>query len=181
MSAVRRQNMDASTSSSLNSDHGTRLQFSVSDLIGIVTLTALLLVLIGFAQTSRNVWLIQASMLALGIAFWLPACRRPTFTRLHWFCVFATWWILISHIATFAIWQSAFAREDFWIPQLMAFSDVGYVLYRFLILPVSLIVLIIGIIDFRRRSTWVTLMRTFMGVLPLMALVTMETIGLIQW
>lgn len=146
-----------------------------------MTMTGLLLFTIKLGRDLKSIWLIQFGTAMLGGAFWWPAVRKPTLARLHLFSGFLTWWIPVSWVATYAIWQSAFIREEFWIPQLIAIGDVGYVLLRFVVTPLSCIVLIIGIILMRRAPTLSVLFRTIVGMLPFALLATMEATGHIQW
>lgn len=146
-----------------------------------MTMTGLLLFTIKLGRDLKSIWLIQLGTAMLSGAFWWPAVRYPTLTRLHLLSGFLTWWIPLSWVATYAIWQSAFVQEEFWIPQLIAIADVGYVLLRFVITPLSCNVLIMGIILMRRGPTWSSLFGTIFGILPFALLVIMESTGHIRW
>lgn len=176
---VLRQKMTTDDSSNLNTSQSDRLRFRISDMLVLTSLTAIWLVAIRTGQEFRHIWLIQLGTMLIGTTPWWLAIRHPSLVRLHWFCIFASWWVPVSWFFTYVIWQSAFGR-DFWIPQIMMISDVGHFLSRFVLIPLFVIVMIIGAIGARHRTRWRTISRTLLGAVPLTALTILETMGLVR-
>ena len=63
----------------------------------------------------------------------------------------------------------------------MVIGDVAYVLVRFVITPLSIVVLILGIVLYRRASSWSVVFLTAIGELPFVLLATLEATGQLKW
>ncbi len=158
----------------------SRRSLRLSDFLKQITVFALAFTVIAFGRDLKNVWLIQSGTLMAGAALWFPMIRGASVGRMHRFATYFCWWIVLSWFATYVIWQSAFGR-DFWMPQVIAIGDVGYVLSRFVLLPTTMAVIALGM--FRgptERSAWTHWVSVF-GCVPLLTSTTMEATGLIQW
>lgn len=152
----------------------------LSDLLAQTAVCALAFAVMVSGRDLKNIWLIQTGALVAGTALWIPMFRGLSVGRMHLFSAYFCWWIVLSWFLTFAVWQSAFGR-DFWAPQIIAISDVGYALCRFVLLPATLAVIALGLLQVTTKCSVWTHCVSAVGCVPLLASSTMEAVGLIQW
>ncbi len=155
-------------------------QLALIDLLLQIAAFAISFGVIVCARQSKSIWAIQAGTMLLGVACWIPMLRRPSVRRVQLFAVYFCWWIVASWFLTYVLWASAFGR-DFWVPQIIAFGNVGYVLCRFVLLPISLAVVAIGVMRSDRESRAWTSGTMFIGCLQVVICTVMEIVGLIRW
>ena len=155
-------------------------QFRLLDLLLAIGLIAIAFGVVRFAHNSRNLWLITSGIVCVGCGICAPFLFRPSLARLNGAFTFLAWWIPVSCIGSFGVWQSAIGRELF-VNHLIHWGDVTHVFARWVLVPVTLASVVIGTIRYRRDPRLSVVSVTILACIPLLGVTLMELSGAIRW